>query len=126
MFDTLYCKYPLPQVEGVTEETEFQTKDFNCALETYIITPHGTLLHRTHEYEEVPEEERPYFERGGIWKVVGSLREVNEQVNQLTPEDVTISFYTVHNNRWIEYEARFIDGYVQDIKLVHYYELMGK
>jgi len=39
LFDTVYCEYPLP--EGADGTRPFQTKDFECLLDTYLITEEG-------------------------------------------------------------------------------------
>ena len=43
MFDYLYSRYPLPGCD-LPSETEFQTKDFDCCLEHYVIAADGRLL----------------------------------------------------------------------------------
>jgi hypothetical protein len=43
MYDTVDCRYPIPQTEGV-DRTDFQTKDLGCDLVTYTITADGLLL----------------------------------------------------------------------------------
>lgn len=43
MFDYLYSRYKLPSCD-LPSETEFQTKDFDCCLEHYVIAADGRLL----------------------------------------------------------------------------------
>lgn len=122
MFDTLFCKYPLPPVEGISEKTEFQTKDFECLIETYIITPQGTLLRIMHDYEIVPEEERPYYNteqwNQSLGKMIGSLRRVEEKVIQVCSPNLQFNFYTSINRKWVEYQAKLVDNIIQSIVLV--------
>jgi len=42
MFDTVTCKYP---IEGEDVPFEFQTKQFDCAMENYTITEQGRLVY---------------------------------------------------------------------------------
>ena len=43
MFDYVHCHHPLPEC-ALPSETEFQTKDFDCCLEHYVIVADGRLL----------------------------------------------------------------------------------
>ena len=42
LFDTIHCKYPLPDPRLQAEE--FQTKDLECGMESYTITADGRLV----------------------------------------------------------------------------------
>lgn len=42
MFDYIICEYPLP--DGFTASDEFQSKDLDCMLSSYIITSDGRLI----------------------------------------------------------------------------------
>ena len=50
MYDTVICKYPLPMPDdpkGYAGSDDFQTKDLDLALATYIIDENGQLfIHR--------------------------------------------------------------------------------
>jgi hypothetical protein len=50
MFDHLICRYPLPRPE--MQLCEFQTKSFECVLESYEITDRGQLVLRDGETQE--------------------------------------------------------------------------
>lgn len=58
MFDHVMCQYPLPDLPEEGQKWTFQTKDMECALWTYIITPTGQLIHDITRLESVPENER--------------------------------------------------------------------
>ncbi len=55
MFDYLRCGYSLPDPDY--QDALFQTKDFDCALETYTITKEGILLAHRITYKTATEEE---------------------------------------------------------------------
>jgi hypothetical protein len=64
MFDYIECKIPLLDApsEFITKNTLFQTKDTpEQGMETYTITKEGRLIHHAVKYEDVPENERPYW-----------------------------------------------------------------
>jgi hypothetical protein len=42
MFDVVKCEMPLPD-DGASKVAEFQTKDFECLLNTITIEPDGTV-----------------------------------------------------------------------------------
>jgi hypothetical protein len=60
MFDEVTCEYALPDAfdaRGVL----FQAKELDNFLERYTITSDGRLIAHRVRYEDVPEEERPYY-----------------------------------------------------------------
>jgi len=78
MFDNLNVEAPLPDPEY--QERTFQTKSLECSLSDYTITGDGRLVLREVEWEATPEEEMPYYgtpewERGGIVRFFGCMRE---------------------------------------------------
>ena len=98
MFDTLRCKYPLP--DKIVQTDSFQTKSLDRLLDDYTITKTGKLiLHRQRHYEASIKKITIDFH--------GDLR-----------------FYTFKGSReennyeWFEYIARFTDGKLQWIKRV--------
>jgi len=48
LFDTVKCKYPLPNPKH--QDLEFQTKDLECLLGEYTITADGRLLRHASGY----------------------------------------------------------------------------
>jgi hypothetical protein len=129
MFDELHCEFPLP--DAAVQDEVFQTKSFERLLDRYTITGDGRLILHQVRYEEVPEEERPYYgtpewEQGGLFRLCGSMRAVPVgDVEVLFHGDIV--FYTSLEDRpgrqWFEYRARFTDGRLQWIRRV---EKQGK
>ena len=93
MFDTIYCEYPLP--EAAHQTLDFQTKNLECALDTYTITSDGRLVR--------------HARRGGLWKTP-------EDHDVEWPLHGDIRFYTSKDKVWIEYVARFTHGQVEWIR----------
>lgn len=62
MFDIVNCKYPLESPEELkdwnidTKNIEFQTKDFENLMETYIIQENGDLWKKHEEYKWVDDD----------------------------------------------------------------------
>ena len=80
MFDEVTCDYALPdafEARGVL----FQTKELGNSLDRYTITSDGRLIAHRVPYEEVPEEERPYYgtpewSTSSLRQFFGSMRAV--------------------------------------------------
>lgn len=51
MFDYIYSRQPLPECD-LAPQMEFQTKNFDCCLEHYVIEADGRLLRCGHLAEE--------------------------------------------------------------------------
>ena len=98
LFDDVICEYPLPGwPEG--EEPRFQTKDLDCAMDTYRITPDGRLL--ASRYEHASD---------------GTRRRVGWRD---TEHHDYLVFYTsverAGDREWFEYRAKFTDGRIVDL-----------
>ena len=70
MYDSINCEYPLPMPEdpkGYTGAFGFQTKDFDCALDIYIINKEGQLLveRRETEWVEGNPSGKTFWEKAG-------------------------------------------------------------
>ena len=149
MFDHVRVLAPLPAPEY---QDTFQTKSLECSLSEYTITHEGRLVLREIEWEATPEEEMPYYgtpewERGGIVRCFGMLRE--KAARDVTPDDFhsDIIFYNTVNARddtvfainlnqgttgvleadgtttpitpiMVYYKARFTDGWLQWIRRI--------
>lgn len=121
MYDSVICEKPLPGwPEGV--EPNLQTKSLDCNLDTYTITAEGKLLQKTCDYEQVPEEERPYYGKpewdSPLGKFMGSIRPVNERTIEV-PFHGDITFYDYLEGQpvpWYEYRARFTNGTLESIE----------
>ena len=93
MYDNVICDMPLP--DGYTPDCQdFQTKFFDCELETYRITKDGKLIRylfgRDLEYSD-----------GDIVDFHG-----------------VFNFYDLNtkSKKWYEYDAKFLDGQCISIK----------
>lgn len=93
MFDTIYCKYPLPDARD--QDLEFQTKDLERLLDTYTIAEDGRLLRRV------------------CRRQAGSERDIE------WPFHGDLHIYTSDFSRdraWIEYVVRFTQDRVEWIR----------
>lgn len=150
MFDNLRVEASLPDPEY--QERIFQTKSLECCLSDYTITREGRLVVREVEWEATPEEERPYYgteawERGGIVRFFGMLREKSARDVVLDDFHGDIIFYdtvnapngavfainfqegttsvfepdgttTLIKRVMVYYKARFTDGWLQWIRRI--------
>lgn len=116
MFDYVRSEKPLP--DGFTGE--LQTKDFDCDMTKITITADGRLvIDRVIEWAEVPRAERTYpnAPEGSLESIVGSVRFVTKPVD--LNHHGMFNFYGHDSDRgWHEYEAKFTDGTLVDIKQV--------
>ncbi|MFL6235554.1 MAG: hypothetical protein ACJ76N_20630 [Thermoanaerobaculia bacterium] len=94
MFDTVHCEYPLPDARH--QDLDFQTKNLECALFTYIITREGRLIRRA--WSRSGEKQNPDVE----WLLHGDIR-IYTSVKTEEPS-------------WIEYVVRFTHGRVEWIR----------
>ena len=123
MFDTIHCKYPLPDLTSSNYEKDFQTKDFECVLDNYTITEKGRLILHDCIYEEVPEEERQYYgtpewEKDEFYKLVGCIKTVPTEDIDMNYNG-QLNFYTIgEHNEWLEFDALFEEGVIKEIKRI--------
>jgi len=95
MYDSIYCDYPLPK-KGF-EQSEFQTKDFECSLHYYVILASGDL-HRLVPNEDVSDHllRRKDFTVGDFHDYTGSCH-----------------FYDyLEPDGWIAFEVFFRNGVI--------------
>jgi hypothetical protein len=92
LFDTVRCEYPL--LEAAHQDLEFQTKDFDCLLDDYLITREGWLIRCRRSWGRGPERdvERPFH------------------------GDVTIYGSVPDGDGLVEYVVRFTHGRVEWIR----------
>ena len=100
MFDNIRIEASLPDPEY--QNRTFQTKSLDCSLSDYTITRDGCLVLRQVEFEATPEEEQPYYgteewERGGIFRLAGMMREKSAQDVTLDDFHGDIVFYDTVN-----------------------------
>lgn len=125
MYDHIKCEYPLPDKE-VQKET-FQTKDFDNVMEDYTITTSGVLIRHKTIWEPVPEEERPYYGKpewneSPFFQIAGSIKTIPIGDEEI-PYHGMVQFYTIYNGTFYEYQAKFTDGLVVEIKRIEPIEL---
>lgn len=118
MFDTIYCKAPLPGNTPFDSTTDFQTKDLECLMDTYVIEEDGRLMIRSGYYETVPEEERPYPNEKGFKGLIGSLRFVDTGWKPVDAHQ-RLKFYTSADRTWYDFVATFTHGQLEGIELVN-------
>lgn len=116
MFDSIYVKTTL---EGKNySHLEFQTKDFENIMDTYIITEDGKLLREQWHYEDVPEEQRPYFGKPewdkAFGRIAGCMKKISEGWVD-TNFHGWLNFYTSTPEGWLEFDVKFTDGYLSEV-----------
>lgn len=117
MFDYLRVDFG----ESLAGGPQFQTKEFEVPyLEDYLISSSGRLIHKAVRYEEVPEEERPYFGKPG-WdgfdKWIGSQRRVPiGDVDLNWHGYLHFHSYNDVSKEFFSYRAKFTDGQLQLIE----------
>jgi hypothetical protein len=122
MFDYLFIDtnmLPISDEEKIIigDEPGWQTKDFDNVMTEIYITNDGELKINQWEYEVVPKEERPHPDDDGIAGMVGSLRRSNESLETI-PHHGYVRFYDSINREWYEFNAKFTDGKLVEIKRV--------
>jgi hypothetical protein len=122
MYDSVDCQYSLPMPEdpkGYTGSHGFQTKDFDCALDIYIIDENGQLFIERRETEWVEGDPNAK----GFLDKVGHIKTKKTWLEPLN-NTCTVEFYDYsHSNNtdydyWIMYEAVFVSGKITECKLV--------
>lgn len=124
LYNSVDCHYPLPMPEdpkGYTGSHGFQTKDFECALDVYIIDKDGQLLIERRDTEWI--EGDPNGE--GFLSKIGHLKTIKTWLEPLT-NTCTIQFYDfIDSNKtdydyFITYEAVFINGKISSVKIINF------
>lgn len=141
MFDTIFVKKKLPLTKELKalnvkwEEEGFQTKDLDNLLDTYEITKSGKLRHLWQRrewkdddsaflkgyYDVVEEEWRELNHHGTITFYTSHCTNIAKHWDVLGDED-QLSFddieLIVGDDWWIEFEATFTKGRLEDIRLI--------
>ena len=116
MFDYVRCEVPLP--DGWEEPRELQTKDFDCELNTLVITPDGRLLL---ENNCVPHGSQPPPARDtnfhGIFYFYGS-----ELLGYHPKKDGEP--FRERIDKWHEYSVKFTDGRLMEIEATQFVDDM--
>ena len=132
MFDRLKFSMDHPDFDQEAAGIEFQTKDLECHLWDYEITKEGRLVLHEWDWEDTPEDDKPYPNSTGWKSFIGSIRKVKDShrivdlnfhgdlnfygnihsgelkmINLETGED---SEHPGPEPEWFEYVARFTEG----------------
>lgn len=127
MFDSIQCNYPLPISLEIADilpdlyDQEFQTKDLENLLDTYILDENGQLLWVKKEYKWVDDEEA---------FLKGYMEKVNEEIVPSNFHGI-LNFYCyetveedLENNKakdiTIDYLAKFTNGKIENIEILSY------
>ena len=94
------------------EGKEYQTKDLDCTMTTYIINDEGRLMVENFHLEELPRDQWDEFDK----KIGFGNKRISDGM-QDTNYHGMLNFYTSDQERnvWIEYSAKFTDGQLVDI-----------
>ena len=130
MYDDIKCEYPLPDRQ--VQNKIFQTKSLQNNFDSYTITKEGRLIWHKYIYETVPEEKRPYYGKpewdNPLMQLYGSTKSIPVGDIDMLHHGI-VGFYTFitdgQKEKWFEYEAKFIDGQVVNIKCVKRHHIFG-
>ena len=102
MFDYVKVETPLAGFTGILD-VEFQTKDFECLLHTYVISSNGEIYREEWDYEWVDEPD----------SLLGGYAKKNDdsyrRIHLTNLNDVVI-FHGKVAGKWRDYIATFEDG----------------
>ena len=129
MFSYIKCKKELPltdELKGLTvkwEEAQFQTKDLDNCLETYIISEDGELLEEVIEYEYTyySKEEKKQKDHKP-WNMVKDQKIVKQETKKVDFHS-KITFYETldfsdKESVWVDFDAYFVYGKLDKLELV--------
>jgi len=127
MFDDVKCEYPLPDT-AAGMSLDFQTKSFGDGItggfmDNYTITAEGDLVFHKVAWELVPEEERPYWgkpewKKNPLMQIAGSMKTISLG-DEIMDYHGIINIYNMVGETWYEYEFKFTDGKVSEVKRIY-------
>ncbi len=127
MFDNVKCEYLLPETNAGIK-LDFQTKSFgdDCVggfMDNYTITEDGGLILHKEVWEFVEEKDRPYYGKpewddNPLVRLAGSMKSI-PMGDEVLDHNGVINIYTNVGDTWYEYEIKFTDGKVADIKRIY-------
>ena len=101
-------KLPLSEEEKliINDDTEWQTKDFDCLLTTVEITNEGKIRYLDIEYDWDDNA------KGGLYQLLGQLGAMveKEKTWKDIPYNGHVNFYNIINNVVYEFKAIFVDN----------------
>lgn len=128
MFSYIKCKKELPltdELKGLSvkwDELQYQTKDLDNCLETYIISEDGELLEEVIEYEYTyyTEEEKKQKDHKP-WNIVKDQKIVKQETNKVDFHGKITFYETLDFNDqesiWVDFDAYFIYGKLDKLEL---------
>lgn len=126
MFDNVKCEYPLPDTTAGMD-LDFQTKAFGDGfvggyMDDYTITKEGELIFHKRAWELVEEKDRPYYgkpewDSNPFLQLTGSMKVIHLGDETMDYHGI-INIYTMVGDTWYEYEFKFTDGKVADVKRI--------
>jgi len=107
--------------KGYTGSYGFQTKDFDCGLDLYVIDKDGRLFLERREMEWVQGNPsgKNFLEKSGHAKTVKTWLEALDNTCTIEFHDYITSNNTDYDY-WIQYKATFIRGQLSDVKLTNF------
>ena len=130
MYDNVKCGYPLPEATERIQNDTFQTKNFGDGftggfMDDYTITVDGVLILHKKAYEVVPEEERPFYgspewDENPLLQICGAMKAISTG-DEIIEHHGIVNIYTSDpvTKEWFEYEIKFTDGKVSDVKRIY-------
>lgn len=99
--------------EVLYQGNRYQTKDFECLLEEYRITPAGRLVKDLWHMEDVPKSEQRYPDAkpGSLLSIAGIIRRVIDQHDVDTKYHGMLHFHGDDGS----FTAKFTDGQLVEI-----------
>jgi hypothetical protein len=128
MFSYIKCKKNLPLTDELKNlsvkwsETQFQTKDLDNCLETYIISEDGELLEEVIEYEYTyyTEEEKKQKDHKP-WNIVKDQKIVKQETKKVDFHGKITFYETLDLNDqesvWVDFDAYFVYGKLDKLEL---------
>ena len=128
MFSYIKCKKELPltdELKGLSvkwDELQYQTKDLDNCLETYIISEDGELLEELIEYEYTyyTEEEKKQKDHKP-WNIVKDQKIVKQETKKVDFHGKITFYETLDLNDeqsvWVDFDAYFVYGKLDKLEL---------
>ena len=128
MFSYIKCKKDLPLTDELKSlfvkwnETQFQTKDLDNCLETYIISEDGELLEEVIEYEYTyyTEEEKKQ-KNHKPWNLIKDQKIVKHETKRVDFHGKITFYETLDLNDqesiWVDFDAYFVYGKLDKLEL---------
>lgn len=129
MFSYIKCKKELPLTDELKNlsakwnELQYQTKDLDNCLETYIISEDGELLEEVIEYEYTyfTKEERNNNKNIRPWDIIKDEKIIKQETKKIDFHG-KITFYETFDlndqeSVWVDFDAYFIYGKLDKIEL---------